>query len=242
MEAWISQLSFAGLTLSNAVSRLSNPPSLPPLLPDLLPRALAESHGPQSDIPDPRASLDPVRLIEAVALAAKERLQTFADGVALYQAHGRQRQLVAPDASWQRGAATLRDYGGIGPAVLVVPSLINRSTILDLAPDRSLLRTMAAEGLHTFLLDWGYPGEAERAFTVEDYIDGVIIPALEEVKARTGQAPRLVGYCMGGTLAAALAVLAARSGRGAGAARRAVGFSCRQRRPARPADGDAPSP
>ena len=56
-------------------------------------------------------------------------------------------------------------------------------------------------------MDWGEPNEAEKNFTVEDYIDGIIIPALEEIKSRTGQAPRLVGYCMGGTLAVAPAVL-----------------------------------
>jgi polyhydroxyalkanoate synthase len=58
-----------------------------------------------------------------------------------------------------------------------------------------------------FLLDWGDPGPAERAFTTADYVEGVLIPALEDVKARTGQSPRLVGYCMGGTLAVAPAVL-----------------------------------
>ncbi|TAL01863.1 MAG: alpha/beta fold hydrolase [Rhodospirillaceae bacterium] len=143
-----------------------------------------------------------------MTLAARERLANFADGVARYQAHGQRRQLAAPDAAWERGAATLRDYGGTGPAVLVVPSLINRSTVLDLAPDRSLLRTMAAEGLHTFLLDWGCPGETERSYTVEDYICRVLIPAVDEVARRTSMPVRVVGYCMGGTLAVASAVLA----------------------------------
>jgi polyhydroxyalkanoate synthase len=106
----------------------------------------------------------------------------------------------------------LRDFshgrGGAGPSVLVVPSLINRSTILDLSPDRSMLRTMAAANVRTFLLDWGVPGIDERFYTVTDYVAGVLLPAVDKVIAETGAPPRLMGYCMGGTLAVAAAVLA----------------------------------
>jgi len=206
IEAWISQLSFSGLMLSKSVSRPSSLNQLP-LLPDLLPKALAESQSPPVDGPFPVTSLDPVRLIDELTRTAKDRLATFAQGVTRYQTHTAYRHLAAPDAVWLHGAATLRDYGGTGPAVLVVPSLINRSTILDLAPDRSLLRTMAAAGLHTFLLDWGCPGAAERTFTVDDYVSRVLIPAVKEVARRTKMPVRLVGYCMGGTLATAPAVL-----------------------------------
>ena len=34
-----------------------------------------------------------------------------------------------------------------------------------------------------------------------------MIPALEDIKARTGQVPKVVGYCLGGTLSVASAVL-----------------------------------
>ncbi|MHB1208015.1 MAG: alpha/beta fold hydrolase, partial [Rhodospirillaceae bacterium] len=108
----------------------------------------------------------------------------------------------------RRAAAALHDYGGDpkNPPALFVPSLINRAYILDLAEDRSLMRA-AARDTRAFLLDWGAPGPAEQAFTLTDYVEGALIPALEEVKRLTGQPPRLVGYCMGGTLAVAPAVL-----------------------------------
>ena len=48
--------------------------------------------------------------------------------------------------------------------MLVVPSLINRPYILDLAPGRSLLRWLAAQGLRPLLMDWGTPGAAEAGF------------------------------------------------------------------------------
>ena len=138
-EALISQLSFAGLTLSSAVSPLSKLPGLPPL-PDLLQSALAESQGPQADA----RILDPVRVVDAVTAVTKRRMADFLRGVRRYHEHAARRTLAAPPAVWQRGAATLRDYGGNGPPVLLIPSLINRSVIVDLAPDRSLMRTMAA--------------------------------------------------------------------------------------------------
>ena len=53
--------------------------------------------------------------------------------------------------------------------MLVVPSLINRAYILDLAPGRSLLRWLAAQGFRPLLLDWGAPGPAEAGFDLDAY-------------------------------------------------------------------------
>jgi polyhydroxyalkanoate synthase len=207
LEAWTCQLSFAGLITSNSVSRRLKPPPLPglPQLPDLLAKARAESGLP------PDAPLDPVRLVDAVTAASRNRLETFATGIMRYHAHPARRVMAAPPAVWRHGAATLRDYGGKGPPVLVVPSLVNHSTVLDLAADRSFLRSMAAANLHTFLLDWDSPGPVERGYTISDYVTKILLPALEEARRRGGGPVRLVGYCMGGTLAAAAAVLAPQS-------------------------------
>ena len=60
---------------------------------------------------------------------------------------------------------------GAVPA-LFVPSLVNRAYVLDLAPGRSMLRWLAAHGIRPLLLDWGWPGEAERRFTMTDYVAG----------------------------------------------------------------------
>lgn len=152
------------------------------------------------------AALNPPKFLDAVVTAGQQRLEDFVRGVRAYQNHPFRRALAAPPPVWRRGAATLLDYGGTGPVALFVPSLINRAYILDLAADRSVMRA-AAEHAHVFLLDWGEPGAAEKSFTATDYVEGVLIPALEEVKDLTGEPPRLVGYCMGGTLAVAPAVL-----------------------------------
>lgn len=59
--------------------------------------------------------------------------------------------------------ARLLDYGGDGPAVMFVPSLINPPTILDLAEDNSLLRWLSQNGVHPYLVDWGLRPQAKRS-------------------------------------------------------------------------------
>jgi polyhydroxyalkanoate synthase len=87
----------------------------------------------------------------------------------------------------------------------VVPSLINRAYILDLSPKRSLLRFLVAAGFRPFLIDWGAPAEAERAFTLTDYVAGRLAEALHVATETAGRPAAVVGYCMGGLLALALA-------------------------------------
>ncbi len=126
----------------------------------------------------------------------------FVRGIAAYRRHPYVRSLPDPPAIWAEGGSRLLDYGGDGPTVLFVPSLINRAYILDLAEERSMLRFLAAGGVHPLLLDWGWPGEQERRFTLTDYIAG----RLERALAALPGPVTLAGYCMGGLLALAAAL------------------------------------
>ena len=110
--------------------------------------------------------------------------------------------MADPPVIWAEGGSRLLDYGGAGPTVLVVPSLINRAYVLDLAAERSMLRFLAAGGVRPVLLDWGWPGEIERRFTLTDYIAG----RLERAMAALPGPIVLAGYCMGGLLALAAAL------------------------------------
>ncbi len=153
------------------------------------------------------AGADPERLAHAVGAEAERRLARLLDGVERYRRHPYARRVAEPRAVWRDGTTRLLDYRGRGGVpVLVIPSLINRAYVLDLAPGRSLLRALAKRGLRPFLVDWDAPGEAERGFTLTDYIAGRLEGALDAVRARTGRAPVVVGYCMGGLLALALAL------------------------------------
>ena len=123
-------------------------------------------------------------------------------GIAAYRRHPYQRSLPDPPVLWAEGGSRLLDYGGTGPTVLVVPSLVNRAYVLDLAAERSMLRHWAAGGVRPLLLDWGWPGEAERRFTLADYCAG----RLERAMAALPGPVTLAGYCMGGLLALAAAL------------------------------------
>ncbi len=211
VEGWILSSSFANLMSSTgacALSKLSVPfQNL--LEKDPARRVAAEAAGlnPEAFAGPWPSHLDPARFLDALTNESTARMDRFVAGVRAYQNHPHRRALAPLPQVWKRGAATLRFAGGEGPAVLYVPSLVNRGYILDLAADRSLVRASAAQGLSAYLLDWGDPTPAELAFTVTDYMDGVLIPALEDVSARAKGPVRLAGYCMGGTLAAAAAVL-----------------------------------
>ena len=124
-------------------------------------------------------------------------------GIAAYRRHPWRRDVADPPAVWTEGETRLLDYGGTGPVLLVVPSLVNRATVLDLLPERSMLRHLASAGLRVKLLDWGWPGPVERAFTLTDYIAGRLERAL--IAAAADGPVILAGYCMGGLLAVAAA-------------------------------------
>lgn len=126
-------------------------------------------------------------------------------GIAAYRRHPFERRLPDPPTAWTEGETRLLDYAPpapAGPPVVFVPSLVNRAQVLDLMEGRSLLRFLAGQGVRPLLLDWGWPGKAERAFTLTDYVAG----RLERMLAAMPQPVVLVGYCMGGLLALAAAL------------------------------------
>lgn len=153
------------------------------------------------------AAASPEALGRAVTVEGLRRLDRFLAGIEQYRHHPWRRDLEDPPAVWTEGSTALRDYGGVGPPVLFVPSLINRSYILDLSERHSLLRWLAGQGVNPWLVDWGYPGDTERRFGLDDYIAGRLARALDAVVELTGARPVLTGYCMGGLLALALAQL-----------------------------------
>jgi polyhydroxyalkanoate synthase len=83
--------------------------------------------------------------------------------------------------------------------VLLVPSLINRHYVLDLLPGKSFVEWLVARGHDVYCIDWGTPGDEDRYLTFDDVCDRTIARAIK----RTGaERAHVLGYCMGGTLAA----------------------------------------
>jgi polyhydroxyalkanoate synthase subunit PhaC len=87
--------------------------------------------------------------------------------------------------------------------VLLLPSLINRHYVLDLLPGKSFAEFLVAQGHDVYIIDWGTPADEDRYLTFDDITDGYIGRAVRlAAKASPRGATHLLGYCLGGTLAA----------------------------------------
>jgi polyhydroxyalkanoate synthase subunit PhaC len=150
----------------------------------------------------------PDRVAAALDSEVRHRADAFLAGIEAYRRHPFRRREIKAPVLWREGSTRLLDYGGnaTGPAVLLVPSLINRFYVLDILPRHSLVRHLAGQGLRPIVIDWGAPGSEERDFSLTDYIANRLDTAFT-VAARLAGAPMaILGYCMGGLLALALAL------------------------------------
>jgi len=87
--------------------------------------------------------------------------------------------------------------------LLLVPSLINRHYVLDLMPGKSLIEYLVAQGHDVFCIDWGTPGDEDRFLSFDDIVDGYLGRALRQTcEVANASRAHVLGYCMGGTLAA----------------------------------------
>ena len=136
-----------------------------------------------------------------------ERMARALAGLRAYQEAPRGPAPEPMPAIAELRGATLRDYGGKGPPVLFVPSLINPPTVLDLG-EQSLLRWLARRDHRVLLLDWGDDTVARAGLSVAGHVTDILLPLV----ARCERSPALVGYCLGGTMAIAAAALAPVSG------------------------------
>ncbi|MFB6160999.1 MAG: class III poly(R)-hydroxyalkanoic acid synthase subunit PhaC [Haloferacaceae archaeon] len=92
--------------------------------------------------------------------------------------------------------------------ILVVYALINRPYILDLQPDRSVVRRLLEGGFEVYLIDWGEPSQLDTTLSLDDYVNRYLANCADEVCERAGvDAVHLLGYCMGGTMSAMYAAL-----------------------------------
>jgi polyhydroxyalkanoate synthase len=149
---------------------------------------------------------EPVERALNVEIAS--RAQAYLAGLESYRRHPYRRPSASQPVIWSEGTTRLLDYGhdATDPAVLVVPSLINRYYVVDLLPERSFLRHLAGCRLRALVIDWGAPGNEERRFDLDDYIGGRLEAAFAAATRIAGAPIAVVGYCMGGLLALALAL------------------------------------
>ena len=94
--------------------------------------------------------------------------------------------------------------------LLLVPPQVNKFYVLDLSPNKSIVRYLVDNGVQVFAISWRNPTPRQREWGFEAY-DRSILEAIDAVRAIT-QSPdvNIVGSCLGGmTLATLLGHLAA---------------------------------
>ena len=92
--------------------------------------------------------------------------------------------------------------------ILIVYALINKPYILDLQPDRSVIRRLLDAGHDVYMIDWNEPSRLDQNLGLHDYINRYIDNCVDEVANRSGQEKiNLLGYCMGGTMSAIYSAL-----------------------------------
>ena len=84
--------------------------------------------------------------------------------------------------------------------VLIVYALVNRPYMLDLQPDRSIIRNLLGHGVDVYLVDWGYPTKEDMYITLDDYINGYLNNCVDVIRGRAGiDKINIMGICQGGT-------------------------------------------
>jgi len=111
---------------------------------------------------------------------------------------------------YQAATETVREL-----PLLIVPPTINKYYILDLAPGRSLIEYLVAQGQQVFVMSWRNPDERHAAWGFDEYTRAVADAADATAAISGAAAVHLLGGCSGGTLASLAA--AVQAGKAAGA-------------------------
>jgi polyhydroxyalkanoate synthase len=143
-----------------------------------------------------------LELVRSVSQTQPELAAKALDGLKRYENAPRNKLRPERPAVARAGGASLRDCGGEGAPVVLVPSLINPPDVLDLDEQVSLAEAIAGMGRRALLIDWG-KAEERSALGLGGHVEQLLLPLLREV----GEPVPLLGYCLGGTMGIAAANL-----------------------------------
>jgi polyhydroxyalkanoate synthase len=92
--------------------------------------------------------------------------------------------------------------------LLIVYALINRETMLDLQPGRSVVQSFQNQGVDVYMIDWGYPSRKDQFLTIDDHVNGYIQNVVDYICERHGISKiNLMGVCMGGAFSVMFSAL-----------------------------------
>ncbi len=84
--------------------------------------------------------------------------------------------------------------------LLIVYALINRETMLDLQPGRSVVQAFLDKGMEIYMIDWGYPTRKDQFLTIDDHVNGYMDNVVDFIRKKHRLSKiNLMGICMGGT-------------------------------------------
>lgn len=110
-------------------------------------------------------------------------------------------------AIWKKNKTTLWYYPAVekryNTPIYLIYSLVNQPYILDLYPGSSLIEAFVNEGFDVYLIDFGIPGYEDKDLTMDNYIVDYIEKGAQKVmKHSKATEMTIMGFCLGGTLAA----------------------------------------
>lgn len=114
---------------------------------------------------------------------------------------------VSPrDAVYQEDKMVLYHYLPTGDKklnptpLLIVYALVNRPYMADLQEDRSTIKGLMEADQDVYLIDWGYPDQADKYLNLDDYVNGYIDRSVDFIRKQHGiDKINLLGICQGGT-------------------------------------------
>jgi polyhydroxyalkanoate synthase len=109
------------------------------------------------------------------------------------------------DVVYEEDRIKLKHYRPVADKVvetplLIVYALINRDTMLDLQPGRSVIQNLLKMGMDVYMIDWGYPTRKDRYLTIDDHVNGYMDNVVDFIRDKHAIGNvNLMGICMGGT-------------------------------------------
>jgi poly[(R)-3-hydroxyalkanoate] polymerase subunit PhaC len=175
--------------------------------------------------------LNPAAVKAAVDTGGKSTLAGLRNFAADMAVAPRVPSMVEPDAfevgvdlAVTPGSVILRtpvfeliQYRPVTPAVrqiplLIVPPVINKFYVMDLAPNRSMVEYLVSQGLQVFMVSWRNPDARHAKWDLDTYGQAVL-DAMDAAARITGsERTALAGACSGGIVAAMVAAHLAATG------------------------------
>ena len=127
-----------------------------------------------------------------------ENIRSFLKGVNKFYSQF-DRRPASDKIIWQEGSTRVLNYTSNPqselPCLFFIPSLINKSYILDLDEESSLVNHFAKLGYKVYLLDFTEPQSDELLMKFNDYRERIIKAISNTCKSK---AIITIGYCLGG--------------------------------------------